>query len=290
MNYVRPESPAPTPPIAIPQTAGPGNRTSVATVKDASDTAPTPASGLLLLFLAAEVPAEMAQYLDVACKKHSYSGIVVVGLQERETAIKQLKMDIYGMIGKMGRNVSVQTHLMGVIGEEDVTKAVQQTVSSGEEVRTVICSPSFGSAQAKVTDILSLEEDELMNSYILSAGYLHAIAKATMPRLLEGSTQSAPGQFLVVETAGSSPAESVNLAACEMLLRQLSIAYVPRGLKVDYAANILVPEPEREREKTNGDVAPPTNGYTIAEPEFTPSESPTKLWNMWALANDRFGG
>ena len=158
------------------------------------------------------------------------------------------------------------------------------------DIGGVICSLAHGGEGSGATDILSVERGDLEQSWRTSVGFLHGVAKATISLLIgRNDADMQSSLFLLLESAARSPASLLSKAACDTLVRQLSAGYASRDLTVDYAENVLIPEPERKPVKTDRVPSLQTNGFGAepAEPSiFTPGESPTKLWNMWALQND----
>lgn len=155
----------------------------------------------------------------------------------------------------------------------------------------MLCNVDYPASAEK--DLTLMERAEMLRSWQSSVGFLHSVAKPTMPLLLPGSSTTAdPGlTFLLTETGASNPATVLSRAACEALFRELQTRYAEQGMTVENADRILIPEPEPAPEKPTANGVPPlqTNGFAqqpLDEPEFTAGESPTKLWNMWALAQE----
>ncbi|KAK4542805.1 hypothetical protein LTR36_006181 [Oleoguttula mirabilis] len=266
-------------PVAVPQPASP----------IVPAVAPR-ASGVLLLYLAAEVHTKTMHYLQIALRRRAYASIAIIGCKEQEAATKQLKMEIYGLIGKLGRDMGVQTHTRSGDGEEELDAIVREAVKGQAILQGVLCSLAYAVDETGSADILSLERADLEKTWQTSVGCLHSVAKATVPLLTSASSDLArPSLFLVMETARHSPVSALNKASCDTLLHQLSAAYASPNLIVDHAEDVLVEEPEPVH--TDGALALRTDGFS-AEPSdsvFTPGESPTKLWNMWALQDENGG-
>ncbi|KAI7347750.1 hypothetical protein KC320_g7044 [Hortaea werneckii] len=281
MNYqappsaVKPEPPA----VAQEQTAPePPQRKTV------------PKAGLLLVITAGRIHEQTKKHLEVMLKKRLYTGVAVVGLQEHEAAIKQFKMDIWGLIGKLGREMGAHAHFFPDLAEGSILRAVSAAVE-GNDLGAVLCNVDYPGSAEK--DLTLMARDEMLRSWNFSVGFLHSVAKPTMPLLLPGSSTNAdPGlTFLLTETGASNPATVLSRAACEALFRELQTRYAEQGMTVEHADRVLIPEPEPVPEKPTANGVPPlqTNGFAqqpLDEPEFTAGESPTKLWNMWALAQE----
>jgi len=283
MNYQAPQPK--TQPMAVPQSAS-----QPAPVELEAPVRRTVPPGLLLLFVGADVHPRTVHFLGILLKRRAFSGIAIIGSKEHETAVKQLKMDVYGLIGKLGREMGVQTHLLLGSSEDELASAVQEALKGKSDTGGVMCSLAYGGEGSDTMDILSAERSDLERSWQASVGFLHCVAKVTMPLLTARvGVDAQAGPFLLLESVARSPASLVSKAACETLVCQLSAAYASRDLQVDYAENVLFPEPERKPARTERVPSLQTNGFSAepAEPSiFTPGESPTKLWNMWALQND----
>lgn len=249
-----------------------------------------PKAGLLLVISAGQTHPQIKKQLEMMLKKRQYTGVSVVGLTEHETAIRQLKVDIYGLIGKLGREMSVQTSFRSGNSEAEIATSVAEAVE-GHDLGAVLCNLDYLSASGR--DITAVGRDELERLWQSSLGFLHSVAKPTLHLLTpERTTKCEPGlTFLVTESLAHSPATLINKAATDALLGQLQAKYAEQGVLVDYADKVLVPEPEPLPEKSNGVMPPPiqTNGFSAdayESPDFTPGESPTRLWNMWALQQE----
>ncbi|KAI7367063.1 hypothetical protein KC354_g3705 [Hortaea werneckii] len=261
MNYQAPPSAVkPEPPVVAQEqtTPEPPQRKTV------------PKAGLLLVITAGRIHGQTKKHLEVMLKKRLYTGVAVVGLQEHEAAIKQFKMDIWGLIGKLGREMGAQAHLFPDLAEESILRAISAAVE-GNDLGAVLCNVDYPGSAEK--DLTLTERAEMLRSWQSSVGFLHSLT------------------FLLTETGASNPATVLSRAACEALFRELQTRYAEQGMTVEHADRILIPEPEPAPEKPTENGLPPlqTNGFAqqaLDDPEFTAGESPTKLWNMWALAQE----
>ena len=254
---------------------------SVATTVAADPAPPIGGGGLLLVFVPAEVRGEILTYIEQMLGKRRYAGMYVVGLEEHAAGMKQLKMDLYGLLGKLERETSLQVQLVNEWNLDAVQGAVKQAGVSGDAVRGVLCGIFF---EGEGRDVLDLEESQVIEGWRKTFGLLRSVAKATVPGMVEGR-RSDEGVFLIFEQDSSAPAAQANRQACRTLLRQVQESYGGRHLLVDLAENVLIAEPDRPVSR-----AAPHNGHADQEDDgFTPSESPTKLWNMWALHNEITG-
>lgn len=286
----RPQSRRAAPPPSYMQNyqpSSPANRTQpipISGLQARAVATPEPAlaqRGLLLLALAADPPTSMIYYLSILLKRHAYSEIVIVGSPTRDSAIKQLKNDIYGLVGGLKMQIGVSTHTNARWDEEggDLAATTQEALEGEDPIGAVVCTPEYDGVEG---DLLTLDSRELARSWMLSVGFVHAVARSAIPRMT--TDDNAPAVFAVLASTAHSPAALVNKAATNTLVRQLDISYASaRGLAIGLAEQILVPDPEPVEEVPVA--ATPVQG-NYAEPEFKPSESPTRLWNMWALQDE----
>jgi len=277
MNYRdgREEKIAPVP-ITIPERSP--ARIAAAAVAAPSATAPpkpAEAQGLLVLAAIAELHPRTMHYLDLLLTRQLYSGIAIVGSKEQQAAIKQLKMDVYALVGRLRQEVIVSTHVLDDWRDEHISAVIRQVSRNVGGVSGVVCTPAYERPLSTgAVDVLSLDRDELRESWMCSVGFLHAVAKCTIPMLLENGGRSV---FLMLAAAAASPASLLNQTTCETLVNQLREAYSGQALTIGHAEDELIPEAVTIQR--NGD-------RQSVGPVFLPSESPTKLWNMWALQNE----
>jgi len=260
--------------------------------ESAVQAAPLPAKptsrGLLLLAVAAGLHPQTMHYLGIALRKHAYSGIAVVGAQERETEIKELKMEVYSLIGQLQQELVLSTHFLDEWDEEKLSAVVARASASGAgmTMSCVLCTPAYEPVGSGNADILSLERVELQESWARSVGFLHAVAKSAIPRLVEDRTRANESNvFLLMEAPATSPAGRLSQSACHTLMNQLRDAYSAEGFMVGHAGDVLIAEPQTHSAENEQPVR--TELYAASEPQdFSAQESPTKLWNMWSLQNE----
>ncbi|KAK4963132.1 hypothetical protein LTR10_000760 [Elasticomyces elasticus] len=233
-------------------------------------------SSTLLVLVFAEVNPLLLQYIQIWLRKWSFTAIAVVGGPTYESDIKQVKMDIYGLIGKLGREVNVYTHIQDNWSGSELA-STWDTIKrkANSDIRGVLCSTSYG-LEASL-DIMSVTETDFAQSWQGSVGRLHGAAKALLPQLLKYPAGEV--MFLVLESTEQSGTSGINKVACEALLRQLQAAHELDQVTIDYADLVLIPEAEPEETSENMDGY--QNGYYAHDAGFTASESPTKLWAMW---------
>lgn len=262
-----------------------------------------PSPGVLLVLTAGALHPSTMFYLEMLLNRQHLSTIVFAGSTAQEAALKQLKMDAYGLIGKMGKETGVLTHTRETWSQAEIETVVQEAIKSGKAtgLQGIICCPEIDEQGTTGADIFELETSQLESSWRQSVAFVHTALKATVPQLLSrcqssskaanGITSRTPqGPFFLV--TGSTPytaASQIAKSACDTLIMQLERSTKPKGLTVGYAEAMLVPEPVREKPKMPEQEpleALPGSGMPPEEQIFTPSESPTKLWNMWALHED----
>lgn len=270
---------------------------------EASTTAQAPliAPGALLVLAADTVHSSTINQLEILLSRQSFASIVFAAHTAQEAALKQLRMDTYALLGKLQLEISIYTELRESWGQADLEAAMATVGKSGAELQGILCCPQFEDADTADADVLALSEEQLAQSWRQSVAFVHNAAKATTERLLSrcrphnaktnGVFVRAPqGPFFLVAGATShSSASQMTKAACDALIYQLESATKSKGLTVGYAETMLVPEPKIEppADAGNGPFLRPDR-YSPVDQDvgFTPSESPTKLWNMWALQND----
>ncbi|KAK3624626.1 hypothetical protein LTR56_014388 [Elasticomyces elasticus] len=274
MNYQSTSTLASSRPVEVTH-----NRTASSVTTIPADTqaiTPYQHSSTLLVLVFAEVSPLLLQYIQIWLKKWSFTAIAVVGDPTYESDIKQLKMDIYGLVGKLTREVSVHTHIQeDWSGSELASTWNTITKKANSEIRGLLCSTSYGSKAGH--DIMSVSEADFAQSWQGSVGRLHGAARALLPQLLKYPAGDV--MFLVLDPTEQSGTSGINKVACEALLRQLQAAHELDQVTIDYADLVLIPEPEPE--ETSESIDDHQNGYYAHDAGFAASESPTKLWAMW---------
>ena len=220
-------------------------------------------------------------------KRGSYSTIIMMGSEEYEVELKQVKMNIYALFGKMSLEVGVTLKLQRSWSESEISAAIAKTVSSGDAVHGVLCIPAYDSDPLIDSDILALDETQLQLPWASSVGFLHGVAKATLPDMRTSIQQQRgmAGQFLVTGLIETTATSTVYKAACDRIVALLATS----SLTVAYAEDVLIPEPEPVL--FNGTLYPSARPGPVDSDisDFAPGESPTKLWNMWALQDELRG-
>lgn len=219
-------------------------------------------------------------------KKGAYSTIVIVGDSEREAELKQLKMSIYALLGKLSLEVGVHVDVRKSWSQEEVGAAVSKAVEKGEPIYGVLCCPAYDGKEPPEGDILALEESQVAAPWATTVGFLHNVAKSAMPHLRSHNhaQRDSPGTFAVTGPTERSSTSEVYWSACDAFMNLLGKSNAAKSMIVDYAENVLIAGPEPERANGEEHVPAPQQA-TAPESDFddlaTAEASPTKLWAMW---------
>jgi hypothetical protein len=144
---------------------------------------------------------------------------------------------------------------------------------------------------------LDIDTTALMDRFLHGVGYVHTIARTTIP-LLRVAAHHAAAQTpttsektlqcpFFVTTLSPLPPKTVSIhdTALRALLNSLNTPG-NRGITFGSADVLLAPEPEPIAQEQQPAVAP-TNGWREQEDDFTAGESPTKMWSMWSDMQDQ---
>ena len=249
---------------------------------------PPPMKGLLILAVAAAPHPSTVSHLEIMLKRGSYAGIIMLGHEDQEAELKQLKMSAYALLGKMSQEAGIQLELQKDWTEVLISAAISKAVKSGDPINGVLCTPAHEGNRSVGSDILALDEEALQHPWKFSAGFLQSVAKAVVPSMLSSShiSRGLSRSFLVSGPTTRSPICSVYRAACDSIITLIANATAGKGVVVAYAENVIIPDPEPP--KSNGSIHLSAKAGPI-DPDisdFAPGESPTKLWNMWALQDE----
>ena len=288
-SYMNASVPARKPVVPKPSPTSPKTRTDQTTPSESPSTAPipptpaAPVKGTLLVAIAAAPHKSTITFVERMLKKGSYSTVMLLGSKEQEAVLKQVKMDTYALLGKLSQECSVLMELQDNWQEEDISAAVTKVVERSDAIHGVLCQPALERGKFTSEDILELNDDQLQSPWRSSVGFLHSVAKAAIPKFRSDHHMQSRS-FLVIIPKESLSVLALHQVACAALILQLADPKVSRGLVVDYAENVLLPEPEPVN--GNGNSHPrlsaperPSDG----DDDYPPPESPTKLWNLWAL-------
>nr|POE80075.1 hypothetical protein CFP56_08141 [Quercus suber] len=202
-------------------------------------------SGTVIIAIAAEPPTSTVFYLNVLLRRHTYAGVAIVGITEHAETIKQLKIDTYALAGRLKQELSITTHVHTDCEGDDVSTVLQQIVDrdGSDKLGAVLCAPEHDGMSS---DLLSLDPSEVARSWQRSVGFVHTVARSSIPRM---SGVGSSAVFAVLASTAHSPAALVNKAATNTLVRQLDTSYASsRGLAIGHAEQLLIPEPELEQD------------------------------------------
>lgn len=243
--------------------------------------APPEIKGTLLLAIASAPHKSVVFYLQSMLKKSTYGQIIVLGNPEKELELKQLKVDIYSLLGRIGQEVKVQMDLRSNWEEAEINTVISNAVLEDQAIQGVLCIPDYGYHAASL-DIMSLQQQDLEIPFKSSVGFLHSIAKHAIPNFRSsGHEHKRPGLLLLTSPIDQSPSSILCSASCRTLLTLLVEANVGKNITIDYADNVLLPEPEPVKANGGTKLAPLhiTNNSDVDE--YPPPDSPTKLWALY---------
>lgn len=256
---------------------------------------PPERKGTLLLAIARSPHHSVIFYVQSMLKKLSYKRIVILGNLEQETGLKQLKVDIYALLGRLGQEVAVQMDLQNSWSDAEIDAAVSKGTAEGDAIQGVLCSPDYQSNLPSSIDVMALDQDQLGLPWKSSVGFLHSVAKNALPNFRStGHEYKQPSLFLVTSPSEQTSTSTLYNAGCRTLMTLLVEANAGKNLTIDYAENVILPEPEVEPQpqlpagptKARSNGGPKLSALdTSREPEpeeFPPPESPTKLWALYS--------
>jgi hypothetical protein len=267
-------------------------------------------NGVLFVIINGSPSKQLKSNVQVALSKgRTIAELVIVGEQKDEQTLKQFKVDMYGLAGSLKRELGVRVEFVqGVLNEEQLRAFLGSVLGSGnggavngggdsdrKELHGVLCD--LGENEEESAHILDIEPAALMDRFLHSVGYVHAIARTTIP-LLRVAAHHAAAQTPTTEktlqcpffvtTLSPLPPKNVSIhdTALRALLNSLSTPG-NRGITFGSANILLAPEPEPIPQEIQPTVAP-TNGWREQqEDDFTAGESPTKMWSMWSDMQDQ---
>ncbi|EME46213.1 hypothetical protein DOTSEDRAFT_70256 [Dothistroma septosporum NZE10] len=290
----------PSNPITMPSNGN--HATDEAPVKP--DLGPPP--GVLLVLATGPLQsASIISYLEMLITRQKFSGIAILADSTEEAALKQIKMDVFGLIGRLAKELAVSVHTKDSWSRSQIEATLETVTNVGAGVQGVLCFPGWEATGG----VLELEEADLAKAFRQTVAFTHSAIRATTDRMLAKSTprdegtngtngvhrkqvRGSKGPFFLI----SGPSRSLNGSGhavaklgCDALLREMDVATRQQGLTVGYAEAVILPEPKRQlpKQKQELNIQPPKE-YAPAHETlgFVAGESPTKLWNMWALANE----
>lgn len=263
--------------------------------------------GVLLLVIAGSPSRHLKSYVQTALLKDpAIAEVLVVGEAKDEQAIKQLKVELYGLAGSLKRELSLRVEsVQGAVTEEQLRQHLSSVLDSksqagGEadkkELHGVLCD--LDERESQPLDVLEIETAALMDQWLHSVGFVHAVARTSIPLLrvaAHRAAQATPSTehiarqpfFATTLSSSATASTSMHTTGLRALLDSLS-TLGNREITFAPADTLLAPEPEPVVQEYQPVVAP-TNGWSQDAAEFSPGESPTKLWGMWSQYQDQEG-
>jgi hypothetical protein len=266
-------------------------------------------NGVLFVIIDGNPSKQLKSNVQVALSKgRTIAELLILGEQKHEQALKQFKVEMYGLAGSLKRELGVRVEFLeGALNEEQLRTLLGGVLGSGnggavksgdsdrKELHGVLCD--LGEKEEESAHILDIETAALMERFLHGVGYVHTIARTTIPLLrvaahhAAAQTPTASEKTLqcpfFVTTLSPLPPKTVSIpdTALRALLNSLSTPG-NRGITFGSADVLLAPEPEPVAQEQQPAVAP-TNGWREQEDDFTAGESPTKMWSMWSDMQDQ---
>lgn len=285
------------------------NNSAQTSVQAAAPAAPLTAPqnvGVLLLVIAGSPSRHLKSYVQSALlKDQAIAEVLVVGEAKDEQAVKQLKVELYGLAGSLKRELLLRVEsVQGAVTEDQLRQHLSSVLDSksqagGEadkkELHGVLCD--LDERESQPLDVLEIETAALMDQWLHSVGFVHAVARTSIPLLrvaAHRAAQATPSEhtkrqpfFATTLSSSANASTSMHTTGLRALLDSLS-TLGNREITFAAADTLLAPEPEPVAHE-NQPVLAPTNAWSQDEAEFSPGESPTKLWGMWAQYQDQEG-
>jgi hypothetical protein len=262
---------------------------------------------VLLLVIAGSPSRHLKSYVQSALLKDlAIAEVLVVGEAKDEQAIKQLKVELYGLAGSLKRELSLRVEsIQGAVTEDQLRQHLSSVLDSKsqagseadkKELHGVLCD--LDERESQPLDVLEIETAALMDQWLHSVGFVHAVARTSIPLLrvaAHRAAQATPSTeytarqpfFATTLSSSATASTSMHTTGLRALLDSLS-TLGNREITFAPADTLLAPEPEPVIQE-NQPVVAPTNGWSQDAAEFSPGESPTKLWGMWSQYQDQEG-
>ena len=197
-------------------------------------------------------------------------------------------MKIYALLGKLSIEAGVYLELQNEWNSSKISAALAKASSETENVNGVLCCPSYDVNVSASLDILSVDEHQLESPWRYSVGFLHSLAKSTIPKMRSNVNmgRNTTLYFLVTEPTETTAISNLYETACENIVTQLAENSSLFGITIAYAHDVLIPEPEPLRTNGSLDLSAQAGPIDPDVGDFAPGESPTRLWGMWALQDE----
>lgn len=264
--------------------------------------APARQSRIVAIITSQSAPTGIQRHLQSILGTHKAEEVLLIG--PNENVLKQIKMECYTVAGQLGQDVSVQ--LVPNHGPPNMETLLQTLKGTpGTALSGVLLALPSDSRLGPLDadqDILDLEEQDLEVAWQSAIQTIHSMAKQTIPSMprysngdsvdspILGSYSTAQKPFFVIDNGTpSQPLPSFIRSAQDNLLQDIARSRLASGVDVGYASEFLFPpDPKQVAQQAAIDIPRlQTNGYATSG-AITPStqESPTKLWNLWAMQNE----
>lgn len=253
-----------------------------------------------LLILIAGVPdRHILKCLEKILGQSSIDDIAIIGNSAHKTAITQLKMNTYALMGRMRLEAGIYTSMHDSLGGYRLENAIKNAIKGDGPLRGVLCCPEYSPADA---DDGAIDSALLESAWQTSVGFLNVASQTCLSRMklsVDGDAESGAAYeskvsketpfFHVVDPSTTTYLSRVTQPACAALMDVIRESGQARG--IDYGvADILSSPASRTDSARPGTASLPhldTNmpHEDVALEELSP-ESPTNLWSMWAVANE----
>ncbi|KAK4989672.1 hypothetical protein LTR66_007005 [Elasticomyces elasticus] len=262
-----------------------------------------PTLGALLVVLSSNFNGKVLEHVETLLHRSSFDTVALIG--QDETLTKQTKIEIFGLAGRLQKNISVDTYTVD-LGETQRFSKILKDVNSSGPIVGVLYYVEFvnaGRIETGMVDILDLDMEEMSRAWRSSVLALQVLAASTIPTMrtpssnggYESSTEDteSPQQdqpfFLVsFSSASGDNMADINRVACENVLDSIRRTHSHHGIDIGYTEKTLfskaAPRPAKQPQ-----LAIQTNEYSLersTEAVSPMQESPTRLWEMWASQNE----
>ena len=204
--------------------------------------------GTLLLLTASTLHPRTQTHLETMLRRGSYSNIGILGPSGQLKELKDLKIQIYALLGKLSHSsVGVEVRTWDTQGEGEGNEGVVAALAEiwklfgeGEAVNGVLCQPAYTSPHTG--SLMTLPTPSLRGPWATSVAFVHTVASTVIPRMRANA-----GLFAVTGPVGTSAMEAFYKSAVESLVEGLGEDAGTEGVALVRAENVLAPEPwERE--------------------------------------------
>ncbi|OQN96827.1 hypothetical protein B0A48_17387 [Cryoendolithus antarcticus] len=257
---------------------------------------PPRTTSVLLVVVAGLPRSDLTTYIETALRRdNGIRSITILGSEEQQPGLKLLKMNLYALLGRIGRGASVEVVLRRHWTSEDVSQRLSWSIAQSDvgdhghkELAGVICD--VAESVMATEEVLDMDSGAFESAWKRSVGFLHAVAHGVVSSLRNPTVDTygrptAPDangrRFRPFLAVTIPPASDTNpdfyLTAVRSLLDRLGPACSDVPLDVGYADELLIPEPIVEP-TTKPPLLAPMDGWNDNDDGLSGGESPTKLW------------